>query len=118
MLLCLGFAPLISQYMTVFVIFPSLIVLASSLPVRIPLITVLSECTYGVYLWHYPIFDTIRPLLEKAGTNLQAKRVMILMTMVMFVIGYASYRLIEKPCERYLLSHRKQIRAFFIRQEV
>jgi peptidoglycan/LPS O-acetylase OafA/YrhL len=56
----------------------------------------LGSVSYGIYLWHFPILERIRPLIPHAG--------LIVITLVVAVLATGaaavSFYLLERPCQR------------------
>jgi peptidoglycan/LPS O-acetylase OafA/YrhL len=50
----------------------------------------LGVCSYGVYLWHYPLIHVVPPAVSKSWTG---KCILLSLTIA---LGFASYHLIEK----------------------
>jgi peptidoglycan/LPS O-acetylase OafA/YrhL len=65
--------------------------------------------SYGLYLWHWPIFVYTRPGLDLPLHGWQALGVRLAMTVV---VTEASYRLVEWPARRHFLRERPQRRHF------
>ena len=60
----------------------------------------IGERSYGIYLWHWPVFMVLRPGvdLDAAGLEVQALRVAITL-----VLAELSYRFVETPIRRGLI---------------
>ena len=60
----------------------------------------IGERSYGIYLWHWPVFMVLRPGvdLDAAGLEVQALRVAITLA-----LAELSYRFVETPIRRGLI---------------
>ncbi len=68
-----------------------------TLPARIaemPLLAAIGKRSYGLYLWHWPVFQVLRPRLDISLEGLAAFAVQMLVTALLAEI---SYRWIEMP---------------------
>ena len=61
--------------------------------------------SYGIYLWHWPVFMLTRPQLDVSLDGIPLLAVRLALTIV---LAEMSYRLVEKPCARALLAARAE----------
>jgi peptidoglycan/LPS O-acetylase OafA/YrhL len=64
--------------------------------------------SYGLYLWHWPIFLLLRPIGEPSGTDIQLGwgQALALRLAITAAVTELSYQLIEAPIRRGLLGRR------------
>jgi len=108
LVIVLGISALLYRYVSgvmylilVFAVYPLLILIFSDRKVgsycKASWIRTLSDSTYGVYLWHYPLFEVFGNMLEGAGIQMKALRMLGLFTMFVFLVGVLSRRYIGIP---------------------
>ena len=66
-----------------------------------PLMRWLGERSYGIYLWHWPIFMVLRPGLDVSWPDIVTELVRITLVIL---LAEASYQLVEMPIRRGYLS--------------
>jgi peptidoglycan/LPS O-acetylase OafA/YrhL len=71
----------------------------------LPPLPALGRISYGVYLWHWPIF--IAANAERTG--LQGPRLLALRCLVTLVVAVASYLLVERPIRTSTLLRRRSV---------
>jgi peptidoglycan/LPS O-acetylase OafA/YrhL len=67
-----------------------------------PVLLWLGERSYGIYLWHWVIFNVTRPNIDITGPLFSLNLVRIL---IVFAISDLSYRFVEIPIRKHQLSH-------------
>ncbi len=73
-----------------------------------PVMRWLGSRSYGIYLWHWPIFMVTRPRID---TDLDGMPLLVLRFALTFVVAEVSYQLVEQPFRRGLRRSGTQSRA-------
>lgn len=95
-------------YLMTFVYFPSIIILfCSKMAQKIfnfKAIGVLGQITYGIYIWHAPLFLLMTIILARfdLGINLTSIKSMLAFTIITTVAGVFSFYHLERPINKFL----------------
>ena len=75
-----------------------ILLFATSLRVRLPSLRRVGDISYGTYLYGWPVEQAVRSVV---GAQAGWLPVFAIALSVAYLLGYASWRIVEKPALRY-----------------
>ncbi len=97
-----------SVYIMTFILYPAIIILFLSEPVRKVLnfrfVGVLGQITYDMYLWHVPMMLAMYVVFKlfSINLNLDYLRCLVAFTIGTFIVGAISHFVIDRPVQKWL----------------
>jgi peptidoglycan/LPS O-acetylase OafA/YrhL len=68
----------------------------------LPILVLLGEASYSVYIFQTPLFDYLRPLLQRLAISNRAERILVFTAYVLVLVGLsvACFKYVETPIRR------------------